>query len=85
VALGLVSGGALTLCYTLGGHAVPQELRTTAFGVFASATLFGGAVAPTVAGLLSRLDLRAIYVADAAIFAGLGVFLLVGRRRELVT
>lgn len=82
VALGLVSGGAMTLCYTLGGHAVSERLRTTAFGVFASATLFGGAVAPSVAGLLARLDLRAIYVADAIVFAGLGLSLFVGRPRR---
>ena len=32
------------------------------------AALFGGAISPTVAGLLVRWDLKAIYTVDAAIF-----------------
>jgi MFS family permease len=66
--LGLASGGALTLCYTIGGLSVPGDKRTTAFGFFSGAALFGGALSPTVAGLLARLDLRAIYYVDALLF-----------------
>ena len=66
--LGLASGGALTLCYTLGGMSVPSDERTTAFGFFSGAALFGGALSPTAAGLLARLDLRAIYYVDALLF-----------------
>jgi MFS transporter, DHA1 family, multidrug resistance protein len=68
VLLGLASGGALTLCYTIGGLVVGGEHRTTAFGFFSAAALFGGAVSPSVAGLLVRWDLKAIYGVDAAIF-----------------
>lgn len=75
--LGLASGGALTLCYTIGGLVVGSEQRTTAFGFFSAAALFGGAISPSVAGLLVRWDLKAIYGVDAAIFvllaAGLGL------------
>ena len=46
VLLGLASGGALTLCYTMGGPLVPSEHKTTAFGFFSAAALFGGAVSP---------------------------------------
>jgi DHA1 family multidrug resistance protein-like MFS transporter len=68
ILLGLASGGALTLCYTIGGLVVGSAQRTTAFGFFSMAALFGGAVSPTVAGLLVRWDLKAIYGVDAAIF-----------------
>ena len=47
----------------------PTTLRATAFGFFSSAALFGGALSPSVAGLLVRWDLTAIYGVDAAIFA----------------
>ena len=66
--LGLASGGALTLCYTIGGLMVPHDQRATAFGFFSGAALFGGAISPTVAGLLAHWDLRGIYYLDAALF-----------------
>jgi len=69
VLLGLSSGGALTLCYTIGGARVPDDRRATAFGFFSSATLFGGAISPTVAGLLAHLDLRSIFYVDSLLFA----------------
>ena len=37
--LGLVSGGALTLSYTIGGLLIPLERRTSAFGLFAESPL----------------------------------------------
>jgi MFS family permease len=66
--LGLASGGALTLCYTIGGLCVPVERRTTAFGFFAGAALFGGSLSPSAASLLARFALKAIYPANAALF-----------------
>ena len=71
--LGLVSGGALTLSYTIGGLLIPPERRTSAFGLFAGVALVGGAVAPTVAGALAHLNLKAIYPVNAVLFAGLGL------------
>lgn len=68
VLLGLATGGCLTLCYTMGGMRVPEGQRATAFGFFSGAALFGGAISPSVAGLLARLDLRAIYYVDTALF-----------------
>jgi DHA1 family multidrug resistance protein-like MFS transporter len=78
VLLGLVSGGSLTLCYTIGGLMVPQEVRTTAFGFFSGAALFGGAVSPSFAGLLAHLALRGIYWVDAALYLLLAAALLSG-------
>jgi DHA1 family multidrug resistance protein-like MFS transporter len=73
-ALGLASGGSLTLCDTIGGLMVPAELRATAFGFFSGAALFGGAVSPSVAGLLARFDLSGIFYLDT----GLCILLVVG-------
>ena len=78
VLLGLVSGGSLTLCYTIGGLMVPESVRTTAFGFFSGAALFGGALSPTVAGLVAHVSLRGIYWVDAALYVGLAVALARG-------
>lgn len=76
--LGLASGGALTLCYTIGGLMVPTHERTTAFGFFAGAALFGGALSPSFAGTLAHWNLRGIYYVDAALFGLLSLGLLPG-------
>jgi MFS transporter, DHA1 family, multidrug resistance protein len=79
VLLGLVSGGSLTLCYTIGGLMVPEAVRTTAFGFFSGAALFGGALSPTVAGLVAHVSLRGIYWVDAALYLALAGALVHGR------
>jgi DHA1 family multidrug resistance protein-like MFS transporter len=76
--LGLASGGALTLCYTIGGLMVPALVRTTAFGFFSGAALFGGALSPTAAGLIAHVDLLGIYWVDGALFALLAAVVAVG-------
>ncbi len=81
VLLGLASGGALTLSYTIGGLMVPAEVKTTAFGFFSGAALFGGAISPSVAGLIAHFNLFGIYWTDAALFAILAVALLRSRPR----
>lgn len=80
VLLGLASGGALTLCYTIGGLMVPEEGRATAFGFFSGAALFGGAVSPSIAGLLAHWSFRGIYYLDTLLFALLALALLPGLR-----
>ena len=75
VLLGFVSGGSLTLCYTIGGLMVPKAVHTTAFGFFSGAALFGGAISPTVAGLVAHLSLRGIYWVDAALYLALAAAL----------
>jgi MFS family permease len=65
--LGLVSGGSLTLCYTIGGLLAGPDRRGTAFGFFSAAALFGGSVSPSVAGLLAGWNLRGIYYLDSAL------------------
>jgi DHA1 family multidrug resistance protein-like MFS transporter len=79
VLLGLVGGGSLTLCYTIGGLMVPEAVRTTAFGFFSGAALFGGALSPTVAGLVAHVSLKGIYWVDAALYVALALALARGR------
>jgi DHA1 family multidrug resistance protein-like MFS transporter len=78
ILLGLAAGGSLTLCYTIGGLMVPSARRTTAFGFFSGAALFGGAVSPSIAGLLTRVHFKAIYWADAVLYVLLALALLPG-------
>jgi DHA1 family multidrug resistance protein-like MFS transporter len=78
VLLGLVSGGSLTLCYTIGGLLVPAAVRTSAFGFFSGAALFGGAIAPAVAGLVAHASLRGIYWVDAVLYLALAAALARG-------
>ena len=79
VLLGLVAGGSLTLCYTIGGLMVPGDVRTTAFGFFSAAALFGGALAPSVAGLVAHVALLGIYFVDAALYLLLAAALVRAR------
>jgi MFS family permease len=79
--LGLASGGALTLCYTIGGLLIRADRRATAFGFFAGAALFGGSVAPSVAGLLAYWDLRGVFFLGAGLFVALALGLLIEERR----
>ena len=59
---------------------VPAEVRTTAFGFFSGAALFGGAISPSIAGLLARWDLRGIYYLDTVLYVVLALALLPGTR-----
>jgi DHA1 family multidrug resistance protein-like MFS transporter len=77
--LGLVAGGSLTLCYTIGGLMVPADVRTTAFGFFSAAALFGGALAPSVAGLVAHVSLLGIYFVDALLYLLLAAALVRSR------
>ena len=79
---GLVGGGTLTLCYTMGGLMVPQGIRTTAFGFFSGAALFGGAISPSIAGLIAHASLRGIYWVDAALYLVLAAVLVWGRPKR---
>ena len=82
VLLGLASGGALTLCYTIGGLMVPERHRATAYGFLSGAALLGGAVSPSFAGLLAHWDVRGIFWLDAALFAFAALILSWGALRR---
>jgi DHA1 family multidrug resistance protein-like MFS transporter len=79
--LGLLSGGSLTLCYTIGGLLVPAGLRSTAFGFFSGAALFGGSLSPSFAGLVAHWKLTGIYEVDAVLYVLLAGALVLTRPR----
>lgn len=67
--LGLVSGGALTLGYSVASARFDPATRSAALGWLSGASLFGGAIAPAVAGVVSRAGLPAVYAMNAAVCA----------------
>jgi MFS family permease len=75
---GLAFGGSLTLGYTVGDSLAPSDRRGATFGWFTGAALFGGAISPSVAGLLAaRWDLVSIYYLDIAVCLLLAALLAV--------
>ena len=80
ILLGLASGGSLTLCYTIGGLMVSGTGRATAFGFFSGAALFGGALSPSVAGVLAHWDVKGIFYLDAGLYVAVATALLLGPR-----
>jgi DHA1 family multidrug resistance protein-like MFS transporter len=66
---GLVSGGSLTLGYSIGSKRFDPATRGASFGRLSGAALIGGAVAPTIAALAARSSLDAVYWMNAAIYA----------------
>ncbi|HEU5318755.1 MAG TPA: MFS transporter, partial [Chloroflexota bacterium] len=74
--LGLFAGGTLTLGYSLANLAVPEHRKGAAFGVLSSVTLLGSASSPLAMGALTRLDLRAVFVTDAILYAAACVLAL---------
>jgi DHA1 family multidrug resistance protein-like MFS transporter len=90
---GLVSGGSLTLGYTIGSRRFGERSRGAYFGRLSGAALVGGAVAPALAALVARASMERVYWMNAAIYGVLmiaAVFLfrearglrLSGRARE---
>jgi sugar phosphate permease len=68
---GLVSGGGLTLGYSIGSRRFPEASRGESFGKLSGAALIGGAVAPALAALLARSTIEAVYWMNALIYVAL--------------
>jgi DHA1 family multidrug resistance protein-like MFS transporter len=66
---GLVSGGGLTLGYSIGSRRFPEASRGASFGKLSGAALIGGAVAPALAALAARSSLANVYWMNALIYA----------------
>jgi MFS family permease len=83
ILLGLAVGGAATLAYTLGGDVIPAGARASGYGLLSSVAMLGGAVGPILSGLLSAIDLRASFVAGAALYLAMSLHVaLLVRRAE---
>ena len=73
VLLALLAGGTLTVGYTLASEVIPESNRATAFSLLASCAMLGGAVGPLLGGLLTSLNLNAVFLADGAIYFALAI------------
>ena len=69
VLLALLAGGTLTIAYTLASQVIPEGDRATAFGLLSSCSMFGGAIGPLLGGVLSSINIRGVFVANALIYA----------------
>jgi DHA1 family multidrug resistance protein-like MFS transporter len=69
VLLGLFAGGALTLCYAIGGRELPNDAKMGAFSTLAGIGMLGSAVSPFASGAIARwTDLRAIFLLNGALY-----------------
>ena len=73
---GLVSGGSLTLGYSIGSRRFSEAARGASFGKLSGAALMGGAAAPALAALVARSSLTYVYWMNAAIYAVIMVIAL---------
>lgn len=68
---GLVSGGSLTLGYSIGSRRFSEAERGASFGKLSGAALVGGAVAPAIAAFVARWSFENVYWMNALIYAAL--------------
>ncbi len=68
---GLVSGGGLTLGYSIGSRRFPEASRGASFGRLSGAALIGGAIAPAIAAFVARSALEDVYWMNALIYVAL--------------
>jgi DHA1 family multidrug resistance protein-like MFS transporter len=69
VLYGLISGGSLTLGYTIGSRRFDEATRGASFGKLSGAALVGGAVSPALAAFVARSSLASVYWMNAIIYA----------------
>jgi len=85
VLYGLVSGGSLTLGYTIGSRRFGESARGAYFGRLSGAALIGGAVSPSVAAFVARSGMAMVYWMNVVIYAGLILATLAFLRRPPAT
>jgi MFS family permease len=80
--LGLLAGGSMSLAYTLGARLAPAERSGLTLATLGSIGQLGGATSPMLAGLISQISLRAVFLGmGAAYLVALGLAAtLVGAR-----
>ncbi len=82
VILGLVAGGSMTLAYSWGGYIFPGRIRTTAFTLLSSASLYAISISPLVSGLLMSLGIRFVFILNGIFYASVLGFLLRLRKQN---
>ena len=81
VVFGIGLGVATTAIYTAASQALTTAARGVGFGYLTRASLAGLAVSPVVAGIIGALNMRAVFIADAAALVFIA-YLLSNRLRE---
>lgn len=66
--LGLLAGGSLSLAYTMGARLAPAERSGLTLSVLGSCGQLGAAVSPMLAGVLSQVGLRSVFLANGAAY-----------------
>jgi DHA1 family multidrug resistance protein-like MFS transporter len=79
--LGLAVGGAMTLAYTIGGHLLPPEALATGYSILSSTAMLGGALGPTLCGLLAAIDVRAPILIGGLVYLVLTLHVVALSRR----
>ncbi len=74
VLFGLGLGIATTSVYTSASASVPAHARGLAFGYLTTAYLAALALSPVAAGLVGAMSVRAVFVIDAVVLAGVAWF-----------
>ena len=84
VLLGMTSGSALTLAYTIGAYLIPEGYRGIGIGVLTSATMLGAAIGPFLAGGIATVSLRSVFLVNSGLYlcAALGAFLFLRKQRS---
>jgi DHA1 family multidrug resistance protein-like MFS transporter len=85
VLVGLAIGGVATLLYSLAGNVIPDRGRAASYGMLSSAAVLGGALGPSMSGLLGAVSPRVPLFAGGLIYLALTVqvFLLARRKGPL--
>lgn len=69
VTLAFVAGGMLTLAYSAAAEVIPGEERGTGYSLLSSTLMLGGSCGPVVAGLISGIGLRTVFLFNIAVYA----------------
>jgi DHA1 family multidrug resistance protein-like MFS transporter len=82
VLVGLAIGGAATLLYTIAGDVIPSHGRAASYGMLSSAAVLGGALGPSMSGLLGAVSPRAPLFAGGILYLALTVQVFLLARRQ---
>lgn len=62
IVFGLAIGVAMTASFTAAGHVIPEQSRSTGFGLLTSASLVGLSLSPIASGVLARISIRSVFI-----------------------
>jgi len=78
--LNLLTGGILTLIFTLSGELIPEEWMGTGFGVLTVAAQGGKGFAPMISGVLGSINLHSVFIVNSVAYVGLALIVVWARK-----